>query len=118
MTTMAEAGQQLRAALERVDGLKIYDDPADTIRLPAALVFAPELRLVVGAEATDAIFPVLLVVAADGNAIANLSDLVPRAAEAIHEYVENAVVTAASPGNYSAGGDLLPCYALHVEVAL
>lgn len=115
---MAEAGQQLRAALERVEGLKIYEDPAATIRLPAALVFAPELRLVVGDAATDAIFPVLLVVAADKNALANLGPLIESAAEAIHEYVQDAVVTAASPGNYSAGGELLPCYALHVEVAL
>ncbi|NUR80719.1 MAG: hypothetical protein HOQ21_09785 [Dermatophilaceae bacterium] len=117
MSEVLVAAEQIRNAL-KLAKVRIYDDPAATLMPPAALVFAPELTLAVGNDATDATFPVLLVVADDKSSVDRLAQLIPVVAQAIHDNVENAVVRSAQPGAYNAGGTVLPCYQLNVEVAL
>lgn len=109
----------IKAAIKLAKGVNVYDDPAATFRLPAALVFAPELNLAIGADATEATYPVVVMVQGDNAVLKRLLALVSEVAEAIHEHTDNSVVvTSASPGNYDANGQTLPCYLLTVEVSL
>ena len=117
MTEVIAAAKQIRDAL-KIAKVRIYDDPSAELMPPAALVFAPELTLAVGDAATDATFPVLLVVANDESSVDRLAKLIPVVAAAIHEHVEDAVVRSAQPGVYNSGGTSLPCYQLNVEMAL
>lgn len=117
VTDVITAAEQIRNAL-KLAKVRIYDDPAAELVPPAALVFAPELTLSVGDDATEAMFPVLLVVANDESSVDRLAKLIPVVAAAIHEHVEDAVVRSAHPGVYNAGGTQLPCYQLNVEMAL
>jgi hypothetical protein len=110
---------QIRAAIRTLRSVNTYDDPAATFRLPAALVFAPELNLAVGADATEATYPVIVMASGDKDVLKRLLGLVAEVAEAIHEHTDNSVVVrSATPGNYDANGQTLPCYLLTVEVSL
>lgn len=110
---------QIKAAIKTVNKVNVYDDPSATFRLPAALVFAPELTLVIGADATEAAYPVIVMASGDKDVLKQLLALVPEIAAAIHEHTDDSVVvTSATPGNYDAGGQPLPCYLLTVEVSL
>ncbi|MFJ8966050.1 hypothetical protein ACIRG5_42340 [Lentzea sp. NPDC102401] len=110
---------QIKAAIRFAKGVNVYDDPAATFRPPAALVFAPELDLAVGADATEATYPVIVMASGDKDVLKRLLKLVSQVAQAIHENTDNSVIVrSASPGNYEAGGQALPCYLLTVEVSL
>lgn len=110
---------QIKAAIKTVTSVNVYDDPSATFRLPAALVFAPELTLAVGEAATDASYPVVVMASGDKDVLKRLLSLVDEVAAAIHEHTDDSVVVqSASPGNYDANGQVLPCYLLTVEVSL
>lgn len=111
------AALMLEAALSSV-GYPGYHDPAKTITPPASLVGPPELEFeTFQLKPTTARFPVFVMVAADEYAVERLWELPGKVAQAVDE-LDDAAVTAASPGLFSAPGGELPCYELIVEMGL
>lgn len=110
---------RIKAAVKTLKNVNVYDDPSATFRLPAVLVFAPELNLAIGADATEATYPVVVMTKGDGDVLKRLLSLVPEVAQAIHDNTDDSVVVrSAMPGNWDANGETLPCYLLTVEVSL
>ena len=86
---------------------------------PMALVPAPELTwdAVMGAP-TEAVFEVVIAVAADERAIERLFLLLPIVTAAIDDADGlDASVLSATPGVWRTGGTDLPCYFVRTEIA-
>ena len=117
--SVSEYGEQLRAAVRTVEGVRVYEDPSATVRPPAAVVGPPRLQWEAGCLGpTSATFIVIIMVALDKRAVEQLLDLVPKVADAIDEQVIDAAVISADPAIFNAGGTDLPSYELTVEVSL
>ncbi len=115
---IADAHEALSAALESVEGLRVYRDPGAVLDPPAALVGPPMLTF--GGPSSDPVngrFVVVVAVAFDDRAMKALWQLVPRVSAAVESHVD-AVVTEASPGVWQNGAISLPCYELSVEMSL
>lgn len=105
------------AVREHVPGVKVYDTAGAVLSPPAVVVGPPTLAFeTYQPEATSATVPVAVVVASHERALEHLLDLVPLVAQAIHDHTD-AVVTAASPSSWPAGGSDLPAYILEAEVS-
>jgi hypothetical protein len=120
MDPNAEA-DKIRSAIQLAerDGVKLrtYDDPGAQIRLPAAMVFAPEIDFETSFEPSGGTYPVVLVVKQAANSLSELLAWLPVLVESIEENVTNAVVRGpALPAVADINGDNLPAYMLTVEV--
>ena len=108
----------LQAALQGVSGLSVYASPGVEVLPPAAVLTAPTLTWETYSEVpTRMSQPVMLVAAADEQAIDTLLDLIPAVRAAV------ASVTAcgpgpADPGVFPAGSTELPADRINVDVAL
>jgi len=120
MSGVTTAADELEAAVGRVEGVRLYRDPAGAVASPPAVMVGPP-RLTwesVCSEPTEATFVVYVLAAMNERAVAQLWELVPAVAAAIDEHVRAASVIEANPGVFNAGGRELPSYEITVEVAL
>lgn len=117
-SVVRDAALALQAALSGA-GYQGYHDPAKTVDPPAALVGPPELEWESHGtlEPTLARFPVIVMVASDEYAVERLWEIPGAVALAVNELAD-AVVLAATPALYTAGGAELPSYELIVEIGL
>lgn len=116
--SIAAVVDDLREALETVDGVRVYTDPGAVLDPPAIVIGPPRLDWETGSpEPTTARLLVIVAVTADDRALPRLWALVPQVAAAIEDVVD-AVVLSASPGSWMAGGADLPCYEITTEVSL
>lgn len=119
MTAVMAQAERLREALRTVEGVRVYEDPAATVRPPGAFVGPPRLQWETGCpEPTSATFVVIVMVAMDKRALERLMQLVPQVAEAIDELLAEAAVMRAEPSVFNSGGTDLPSYEITVEVGL
>jgi hypothetical protein len=116
---IADAVADLEAACRTVEGIRVFQ-LGDTIDPPAAVVGPPrllwEVQCVDGGP-TSAEFLVLVAVAFDDRAIAQLYEVVPRVVLAIETETPGAV-SEANPSTYNNGSTSLPGYELRVSYPL
>lgn len=115
MNPIEQARDALKTALEDVDGIRVYMDPAPNVDAPAVVVSLPDLHFeAYCVEPTRATLEVVLVVKANSRAIDELGRLVTEVHEAL-ESVDGATVETARIGSWE---DRLPAYIFETEVAL
>lgn len=107
-------------ALDTVGGLRVLRRPGALGNPPVAYVPPPELTWDgYVTEPTEAVFEVVLAVAADDRAIENLFRFLPLVTAAIEDAEQvDAVVKTATPGVWRTGNTELPCYFIRTEVAV
>lgn len=124
MSTVAEAAEQLLAAVDTVEGLRVHRDLGANVTPPAALLGAPALgwRSFCGPQPTSARFVLFIVVDATERALEDLWALVPKVATAVEQEMKSAAVqdgpSAAMPTTWNSAGIELPAYELTIEVDL
>ncbi len=114
-----DAQAALVAALEVVDGLRVYPEPEDVVDPPAAILGPPDF----GWDGTG-VYPVtatwtlaVCVPGGTGHAMADLLSLLPAVSEAVHS-VADTIVTGANAGTFRASSAELPAYFFTIEAAL
>lgn len=118
MNSVEEALETLWAALETVEGVRLYRDPAAVVDPPGSTVGPPTIqRRARGTDPTDATFTVALIVAKTPRAMLELIRLQQSIADAVDGLPQVSVGDAA-PGTWSSGGMDLPAYLIPVEYAL
>jgi hypothetical protein len=115
----AVAHDRLCVALEQgAQGVRTLRRPGVAGETPLAYVQPPTLSWDgFEIDPTEAVFEVILAVAADEKAIERLFDLLPQVTNALDQ-AEDAVVKSAEPGVWRAGASELPAYFIRVEVAI
>lgn len=114
MSVIGDARADLEAAAKTVPGVNTYALGAQVT--PPAVVVGPARLQPLGSCAgpATAAFAVWVIVALDDRALERLEELAPAVWAAIEDQTD-AVVTAADPAVYVAGGPDLPCYELTTE---
>jgi len=117
--TLADAVDQLYAALSTVDGVRAVRGTGMRLAPPATVVGPP--RLTRGryntVDPTEATFQVAVVVAWSEYTLDELLRLEPLVSAAIYEHT-GAAVGDSSPGSWNAGGVDLPAYLIDVVFPL
>ena len=112
------AWNALCAAVETVDGLRVYRDPGAVLDPPGAIVGPPALDF--GGPTSDPIgarFLVVVCVPFDDRAMGALLELVPQVTAAV-ESETDAVTVEAMPGTWQSNQTALPSYEISVEMSL
>jgi hypothetical protein len=118
MSAITDAAEDLLAAMEAVEGVRLYRDPGATVDPPGIVLGPPTMRWESSCLApSSARFIVYVTERADERALERLWDLVPTVAEALDQLSKAAVLQAA-PGTFTSGGVDLPAYLIEVEVSL
>lgn len=113
---IAEAANELVAALKTVPGLRVSLLTGDALNPPVAVVGPPSVEFgsYGGAAPTSMTFTVNIAVAMDSRALGKLWHFVTHATAAVEQNTDS-VVTAATPGILPVGGSDLPSYQLTVD---
>lgn len=108
----------LVAAVETVDGLRVYSDPGAVLDPPAAIVGPPAFTF--GGPTSDPVgarFVVVVCVPFDDRAMDRLLELVPEVTAAV-ESETDAVTVEAMPSTWQSNQTALPSYEISVETSL
>lgn len=99
-------------------GVRVLRRPGVSGEPPLVYVQPPTLAWdTFDPDPNEAVFEVILAVAADEKAIERLFDLLPQVSAAV-DRAENTVVKSAEPGVWRAGASELPAYFIRAEVAI
>lgn len=113
------AREALAVACESVQGVVVVRRPGVQFAPPAVYFPLPTLSWDgYEPEPTEAVFEVVLAVAATERAIEQLEELRPLVTAALDESTADAVVKTAEPGLWRSGNTELPCYFIRIEAAI
>lgn len=118
--SVQDTAEEIREALRSITGVRYFAlDSMIPAEPPAVSLGAPELTWATGNfDPDEAVWPVVLVVAADDRASENLFSLLPRVVEAL-ERISRLAVRRARPESFPVTGTAsLPAYLIETEVAL
>lgn len=106
----------IKDALSTITGLTVYTETDASPNPPAVYIGPPQLTWTVynRARPDQMSFPLYLVVASDGYAVAALEPLLDAISDALASMTD-AVLTQAVPSSWPAGGANLPAYLLTLE---
>lgn len=106
-------------ACRTVSGVRVVDRPGVVLDPPAVYVSPPSLTWeAYELDTAEAVFEVVLAVAANDRAVEQLYELLPQVTAALDSSEADAVVKTAEPGVWQSGTVGLPCYFIRVEAAI